>query len=73
MAIARWFTTDKIIAIGLVVALILSLFIGGNEKLQNDIAIGLVGFLGRGFLDSNTGGKALEKKAGDSNVSDNKK
>ena len=46
-------TTDKIIAIGLVVALILSLFVGGNERLQNDIAIGLVGFLGRSALDKN--------------------
>ena len=44
-------TTDKIIAVGLVIALILSLFVGGNERLQNDIAIGLVGFLGRGALD----------------------
>lgn len=54
--IAKYFTTDKIVAIGLVVALILSLIFGGNDKLQNDIAIGLVGYLGRGFIDNNKGG-----------------
>ncbi len=51
----KWLTTDKIIAIGLITALIVSLFIGCNDKLQNDIAIGLVGFLGRGLVDKGGG------------------
>ena len=40
---AKYFTTDKIIAIGLVVALIIAEIIGGDTQLQNNIAIGLVG------------------------------
>ena len=55
MAISRWFTTDKIIAVGLVIALIISEIIGGDPQLQNNIAIGLVGFLG---------GRAVDKKVG---------
>ena len=52
---AKFLTTDRIIALGLVLSLILSIVIGANEKLQNDIAIGLVGFLGRGLVDKGGG------------------
>jgi hypothetical protein len=55
MAWSKFWTTDKIIACGLVLALIMSLFLGGNEKLQNDIGIGLVGLLGRGLVDKGGG------------------
>ncbi|WP_295155105.1 hypothetical protein [Selenomonas sp. AE3005] len=49
---AKFFSTEKIIAIGLVVALILSLFIGDNKELQTNIAVGLIGFLGKTVADT---------------------
>ena len=48
---AKFFTTDKIIALGLVIALIISLFMGENKELQTNIAVGLIGFLGKTVAD----------------------
>ena len=42
---AKFFSTDKIIAIGLVVALIISFFANTSTELQASIAGGLVGYL----------------------------
>jgi len=63
---AKYLTTDKIIAIGLVIALIIAEFVGGDAQLQNNIAIGLVGFLGGTKAAGKTGqqGKAQENTEG---------
>ena len=42
---AKFFSTDKIIAMGLVVALIISFFASTSTELQASIAGGLVGYL----------------------------
>lgn len=42
-------STDNLIGIGLVIALLLSLFMGA-EQLSMTIATGLIGYLGRGKL-----------------------
>ena len=42
---AKFFSTDKIIAIGLVLALIISFFASTSTELQASIAGGLVGYL----------------------------
>ena len=42
---AKFFSTDKIIAIGLVVALIISFFVPTSTEIQATIAGGLVGYL----------------------------
>jgi hypothetical protein len=42
---AKFFSTDKIIAIGLVLALIISFFANTSTELQASIAGGLVGYL----------------------------
>lgn len=55
----KYFTTDKIIAIGLVVALIISLFMGDNKELQTNIAVGLIGFLGKTVADSGSTAKQI--------------
>ena len=41
--------TDNLIGIGLVIALLLSLFMG-TEQLSMNIATGLIGYTGRGKL-----------------------
>lgn len=43
----KWVTTDRIIAIGLVVALVTSLTLGGSVELQTTIAAGLIGYLSK--------------------------
>lgn len=43
----KWVTTDRIIAIGLVVSLIASLVLGGSVELQTTIAAGLIGYLSK--------------------------
>ena len=48
-------TPDIIVAGGLVVALILSIVLGGDTTLQTNIAAGLTGFIGRSVMDK-TGG-----------------
>jgi hypothetical protein len=40
-------STDKIIAVGLVVALLLSIVCGLSSELQTNIAVGLIGYLGK--------------------------
>lgn len=45
------FTPDIIVAAGLVVALILSIVLGGDTTLQTNIAAGLTGYLGRSIVD----------------------
>lgn len=40
-------STDKIIAIGLLVALVISFFFGSSAELQTAIVAGLVGYLGK--------------------------
>jgi hypothetical protein len=42
---AKFFSTDKIIAIGLVIALIISFFTNSTTELQATIVGGLVGYL----------------------------
>ena len=42
-------STDNLIGIGLVIALLLSLFMG-SEQLSMTIATGLIGYIGRGKL-----------------------
>lgn len=49
------FTPDIIVAGGLVVALIISIVLGGDVTLQTNIAAGLTGFIGRSVMDK-TGG-----------------
>lgn len=44
---AKFFSTDKIIAIFLGVALLVSLFVSSSVELQATIAAGLVGYLGK--------------------------
>jgi hypothetical protein len=44
---AKFFSTDKIIAIGLVLALIISFFVNTSTEIQATIAGGLVGYLGK--------------------------
>ena len=44
-------TPDIIVAGGLVVALILSIVLGGDTTLQTNIAAGLTGYLGRSIVD----------------------
>lgn len=48
------FTPDIIVAGGLVVALILSIVLGGDTTLQTNIAAGLTGYLGRSIVDRAT-------------------
>ena len=40
-------TADIIISTGLVVALLATIFCGGSAEMQNTIASGLIGYLGR--------------------------
>lgn len=40
-------TTDLIIGAGLILALLISLFIGGTSEFQTSLASGLLGYLGR--------------------------
>lgn len=40
-------TTDLIVGTGLVVALLATIFCGGSTEMQNTIASGLIGYLGR--------------------------
>lgn len=47
-------TPDIIVAAGLVVALILSIVLGGDTTLQTNIAAGLTGYLGRAIVDRST-------------------
>ena len=49
------FTPDIIVAGGLVVALIISIVLGGDVTLQTNIAAGLTGFIGRSVMGE-TGG-----------------
>lgn len=53
-------STDKIIAIGLVVALLASIVLGANPELQTNVAVGLIGYLGRVVSGS---GSSSEKSA----------
>lgn len=48
-------TTDKIIAIGLVIALNLSIIIGTSGELQTNVAVGLIGYLGRIVMEKRDG------------------
>lgn len=49
-------TPDIIVAGGLVVALILSIVLGGDGTLQTNIAAGLTGYIGRAVISNPTGG-----------------
>lgn len=49
-------TPDIIVATGLVVALVLSIVLGGDVTLQTNIAAGLTGFIGRSVVDKPTNG-----------------
>lgn len=41
------FSTDMIIGVGLVIALLASIFTGDSSGLQNTLGSGLIGYLGR--------------------------
>lgn len=57
------FTPDIIVAGGLVVALILSIVLGGDTTLQTNIAAGLTGYLGRSIVDRTSPPATTEMKA----------
>ena len=40
-------TTEMIVGTGLVAALLAAIFLGGSAEMQNTIASGLIGYLGR--------------------------
>lgn len=42
--------TENLVAVGLVIALLVSLFTGASENLTLSIASGLIGYIGRGQL-----------------------
>lgn len=44
-------STDMIVGAGLVIALLLSIGIGGNWELQTSLASGLTGYLGRSAVE----------------------
>ncbi len=54
-------TTDLIIGVGLVIALLVSLFIDGSKDLQTNIACGLIGFMGKLRTTDEKGGISNEK------------
>jgi hypothetical protein len=73
---AKFFSTDKIIAIGLVLALIISFFTNSTTELQATIVGGLVGYLSHN--NNNTDVKKiiadeLAQKAITKIIPDNKK
>lgn len=49
-------TTDMIVGTGLVAALLAAIFLGGSTEMQNTIASGLIGYLGRTAIDHGGGG-----------------
>lgn len=49
-------TTDMIVGAGLVAALLASLFLCANSDLQQTLASGLIGYLGRTAIDHGGGG-----------------
>lgn len=51
-------TTDLIVGTGLVAALLATIFCGGSAEMQNTIASGLIGYLGRTITAGQTGGTA---------------
>lgn len=57
------FTPDIIVAVGLVVALVLSIVLGGDTTLQTNIAAGLTGYLGRSIVDRTSPPTTTEMKA----------
>ena len=56
-------TTDRIIAIGLVVALLASIFMGANQELQTNVAVGLIGYLGRVVTEGRSTGDIVKETA----------
>ena len=57
-----YFSTDKIIAIGLVFALLASIVLGANPELQTNVAVGLIGYLGRVVTGSSSETSASTKE-----------
>jgi uncharacterized membrane protein YjjP (DUF1212 family) len=53
-------STDKIIAVGLIAALMTSFFVGADKDLQSTIAVGLIGFLGRVGIEKQEAKKIVE-------------
>lgn len=43
--------TDMIVGAGLIIALLMSIGMGGSWELQNSLASGLTGYLGRSAVD----------------------
>ena len=64
---AKFLTTDRIIALGLVLALLASIVMGANPELQTNVAVGLIGYLGRvvtgGSTPAATDNKEIIKEA----------
>lgn len=48
-------TTDMIVGIGLVLALLAAIFCGGSTELQTTIGSGLIGYLGRTAIEHGGG------------------
>lgn len=44
-------STDMIVSAGLIIALLMSIGMGGSWELQNSLASGLTGYLGRSAVD----------------------
>ena len=45
-------TTDMIVGTGLVAALLAAIFLGGSTEMQNTVASGLIGYLGRTAIEN---------------------
>lgn len=58
-------STDKIIALGVLVAFIVSMVVGVGAELQTFLAGGLLGYLQRSSGGSNASGGAAPPKVGD--------
>lgn len=48
-------TTDMIVGVGLVAALLAAIFCGGSTELQTTLGSGLIGYLGRTAIDHGGG------------------
>lgn len=48
-------TTDMIVGTGLVIALLAAILFGGSTEMQNTIASGLIGYLGRTAIERGGG------------------
>ena len=57
----RGWSTDKIIAIGLLICFAASIILGGDKDLQSLLAGGLLGFLSRNAINGQSGESRAQK------------